>query len=75
MSTQVELRLRQPSEAAFPPNPDIEAQKAFEARPENRIVVARRLASPHALAARTRAAMTLAKAGSDGRLHLRATAP
>lgn len=41
-------------------------QKAFEAQPENRIVVARRLATPHPLVERTRVAVALVKPAPDG---------
>ena len=66
MTTDVELQLREPADGTLAPNPDVEAQRAFEARPENRIVVAQRLASPHPLVERTRLALALAKPGPDG---------
>jgi len=66
MRTEAELLLRYGGEDAPAPNPEVETQKAFEARPENRIVVARRLATPHPLVERTRLAMALAKPGPDG---------
>lgn len=64
--TDVELQLREPADGTLGPNPEVEAQRAFEVRPENRIVVAQRLASPHPLVERTRLAMALAKPGPDG---------
>jgi hypothetical protein len=66
MTSDVELQLRESTDGTLAPNPEVEAQRAFEAQPENRIVVARRLASPHPLVERTRLAMALAKPGQDG---------
>ncbi len=66
MTTDVDLQLREPADGAQAPNPEVEAQRAFEVRPENRIVVAQRLANPHPLVERTRLALALAKPGPDG---------
>ncbi len=66
ITTQVELHLREPTDGTLAPNPEVEARRAFEARPENRIVVAQRLATPHPLVERTRQAMAFAKPGPDG---------
>ena len=68
MTTDVELQLRDPADGTLAPNPEVEAQRAFEVRPENRIVVAQRLASPHPLVERTRLELALAKPGPDGGL-------
>jgi hypothetical protein len=65
-TTDVELPLRDPADGTLAPNPEVEAQRAFEVRPENRIVVAQRLARPHPLLERTRLAMATAKPGPDG---------
>jgi hypothetical protein len=66
MTTHVQLRLRGPAEGTADVDPEVEAQKAFEAQPENRIVVAQRLAAPHPLIERARGAMAVAKPGPDG---------
>lgn len=66
LTTQVELKLRQVRDDTVAASPEVEAQKAFEAQPENRIVVSERLAAPHPLIARARSALVIAKPGPDG---------
>ncbi len=66
MRAQVELKLRQAGDDTVAASPEVEAQKAFEAQAENRIVVSQRLAAPHPLIERACAAMAVARPGPDG---------